>query len=89
MGASCSAAIRAMLGSCFSPQISFMMLAPDSMAALATSGLYVSTLIGMSTLLVKPSSAGINLSSSDFAVISMCPGRVDCAPRSNISAPSA
>src|ERR1700736_2635425 len=84
-----SAIVSAMAGSFCNPQTSLTTLAPSSVARRATLALDVSIEIGTSMRLASLPRMGSRRASSSSAATGVCPGRVDSAPTSIMSAPSA
>ena len=83
-----SAAINANSVPNAKPLISLIIVAPASIAFLATSGLMVSIEIGKSQpVSLIPCITGITLFNSSLTEIEIAPGRVLSPPISNISAP--
>ena len=87
--APCAAHTRASSGPAASPVTSFTMCAPSASAASATSGLEVSTDTGHGGSSRSRSSTGRRRARSSAAGTAGDPGRVDSAPTSRRSAPSA
>ena len=75
-------------GTCITAPISLMRDAPEWIAASATSGLQVSTEIGMGNRGTSRSRTGSIRLNSSAGAIGFDPGRVDSPPMSIISAPS-
>ncbi len=81
-------AISSVIPGALSPYTSFMMSAPAPIAACATSGFMVSTLIGTSAELTSSRSTGSMRPISVVADTGVKPGLVDSPPMSMMSAPS-